>query len=58
MGQNKFCSNCGIHPFYIPRSHPDMIDVNLNCLDQDLTNQLIIEEFDGQNWESNVHKIQ
>lgn len=55
--KHKFCSICGIHPFYIPRSHPDMIDVNLNCLDENIINQIEIEEFDGQNWEENVNKI-
>ena len=55
--KHKFCSVCGIHSFYIPRSHPDMIDVNLNCLDQDLTSILDIQEFDGQNWEENINQI-
>ena len=57
IAKHKFCSVCGIHSFYIPRSHPDMIDVNLNCLDQDLTSTLDIQEFDGQNWEENINQI-
>ena len=57
IAKHQFCSICGIHPFYIPRSHPDMIDVNLNCLDEDIISQLEIEEFDGQNWEENINKI-
>lgn len=57
VAKHQFCSICGIHPFYIPRSHPDMIDVNLNCLDEDIISQLEIEEFDGKNWEENVNKI-
>ncbi len=24
---------CGVHPFYVPRSDPDKIDVNVRCLD-------------------------
>ena len=24
---------CGVHPFYVPRSDPDKIDVNARCLD-------------------------
>ena len=31
--QHTFCSTCGIHPFYVPRSDPDKIDVNVRCLD-------------------------
>ncbi|MFS0736462.1 GFA family protein [Sphingomonas sp. 1P06PA] len=29
-----FCSQCGIKSFYKPRSHPDGISINLNCLDE------------------------
>ena len=31
--QHTFCATCGIHPFYVPRSDPDKIDVNVRCLD-------------------------
>src|SRR4029079_2536325 len=27
--KHLFCSTCGMHPYYIPRSHPDKIDVNV-----------------------------
>lgn len=57
VAQHTFCSICGIHAFYIPRSHPDMIDVNVRCLDRDITDMLTISAFDGQNWEDNVAKI-
>ncbi len=36
IAQHTFCSICGIHSFYHPRSHPDMIDVNIRCLNRDL----------------------
>jgi len=26
IAQHKFCRICGIHPFYIPRSHPNCIE--------------------------------
>src|ERR1700732_2393893 len=26
--KHMFCRHCGIHPFYVPRSDPDKIDVN------------------------------
>ena len=30
---STFCKHCGIHPFYVPRSDPDKIDINVRCLD-------------------------
>ena len=57
IARHKFCSICGIHPFYHPRSHPDMIDVNIRTLDGEAMTQFQIEPFDGRNWENNVHKI-
>ena len=57
VAQHTFCSVCGIHPFYRPRSHPDMIDVNLRCLDADIIDRFTIRSFDGQNWEDNVAQI-
>jgi hypothetical protein len=49
--QHTFCSTCGIHPFYVPRSDPDKIDVNVRCLDGVDVAALTIGEFDGRNWE-------
>ena len=54
---HRFCGRCGIHPFYTPRSHPDMVDVNVRCLDGVALEGLTIEGFDGQNWEENVDTI-
>lgn len=31
--KHRFCRYCGIKSFYVPRSHPDGIDVNARCLD-------------------------
>ena len=33
VAKHTFCKFCGIKPFYTPRSNPDGIDVNVNCLD-------------------------
>jgi hypothetical protein len=49
--QHTFCATCGIHPFYVPRSDPDKIDVNVRCLDGVDLNALDVKVFDGQNWE-------
>jgi len=54
---HKFCRVCGIHPFYTPRSHPDMVDVNLRCLDDFPLAELTVEPFDGRRWEDNVERI-
>lgn len=54
---HKFCEKCGIHPFYTPRSHPDMVDVNARCLDQVDPRALATQPFDGRNWEANVDDI-
>lgn len=58
IAQHSFCQICGIHSFYRPRSHPQGIDVNIRCLDRDLTKEFEMEFFDGANWEANVSKIQ
>jgi hypothetical protein len=51
VAQHTFCTTCGIHPFYIPRSDPDKIDVNVRCLDGVDVAALRIAHFDGRNWE-------
>ena len=56
VAQHKFCKSCGIKPFYIPRSNPDGVDVNVNCLDE-LPADITIVDFDGQNWEQHAHKL-
>jgi len=33
IAKHTFCKTCGIHAFYLPRSDPDKIDVNLRCID-------------------------
>lgn len=58
VAKHTFCRICGIHSFYHPRSHPQGIDVNIRCLDRDLSTEFEIEIFDGANWEANVSKIQ
>ena len=51
---HTFCATCGIHPFYIPRSDPDKIDVNVRCLDGVDIAALEIHAFDGRNWEQAI----
>jgi len=53
VARHLFCEHCGIKSFYIPRSHPDGVSVNLNCLDFPDEIDISINEFDGQNWLEN-----
>ena len=53
VAEHYFCRHCGIKPFYRPRSNPDGMDINLNCLDQ-TPPKVTVVEFDGQNWEANA----
>lgn len=57
VAQHKFCGVCGMHPFYVPRSHPDGIDVNVRCLDGNVISNFEIVPFDGANWEQNIDKL-
>jgi hypothetical protein len=52
LAAHTFCRTCGIHPFYVPRSDPDKIDVNLRCLDGIDPARLDPKPFDGRNWEA------
>ena len=50
--KHRFCATCGMHPFYVPRSDPDKIDVNVRCLDDIDVAALKPKVFDGRNWEA------
>jgi len=56
QAKHKFCKTCGIKSFYIPRSNPDGYDVNIHCLEPE-PKELIIEKFDGKNWELHADKL-
>ncbi|GAB3348041.1 GFA family protein [Lysobacter tyrosinilyticus] len=44
--RHLFCRHCGIKSFYIPRSHPDGVDVNARCLDDGTMVGMLITPFD------------
>lgn len=44
--KHRFCRYCGIKSFYIPRSHPDGVDVNVRCLDAGSVASIDITAFD------------
>lgn len=56
VAKHYFCSICGIKPFYIPRSNPDGVDVNVRCLDRS-PEGMRITPFDGRNWEAHAHTL-
>jgi len=49
--RHLFCRCCGIKSFYVPRSHPDGVSVNLRCLDPGQVDGVAVRQFDGRNWE-------
>ena len=51
--KHYFCKHCGIHLFNNPRTHPERISVNFNCLDDfELEKEMPkVVTFDGRNWE-------
>lgn len=57
VAKHKFCKICGIHSFYISRSHPECIDVDLRCLDGNPISEFEIVPFDGANWEQNIQNL-
>ena len=54
VAQHHFCRHCGIHSFYVPRSDPDKIDVNVRCLEGVDVESLTPKRFDGQHWEDAI----
>ena len=52
VAQHTFCSHCGMHAFYIPRSQPHRVTVNARCLDDiDGPSLKPSRFFDGRHWE-------
>ena len=57
VAQHRFCGHCGVAPFYVPRSHPDHVDVNVRCLDDVDLHALTVEPFDGRHWEESIDDL-
>ncbi len=56
VAKHTFCKHCGVHPFYVPRSDPDKIDVNVRCLDGVDIASLNVKPFDGKHWEASMQQ--
>ena len=54
LAKHRFCRHCGIHPFYVPRSDPDKIDVNVRCLEGVDADRIPADAFDGAHWEDAI----
>jgi len=55
--KHLFCRFCGVKSYYVPRSHPEGVSVNVHCIDKGSIEELVVSEFDGENWEQNVAKL-
>ena len=58
--QHHFCRTCGVAPFYVPRSDPDKVDVNVRCLDGMTLEEISRLEttlFDGEHWEDSYRRL-
>ena len=44
--KHRFCRVCGVKSFYVPRSNPDGIDVNVRCIDEGTIELLQVTLFD------------
>jgi hypothetical protein len=54
--RHLFCKTCGVHSFYVPRSDPDKIDVNVRCIDGIDLAAVSVKHFDGRNWEVSMQQ--
>lgn len=57
VARHWFCATCGVKSFYRPRSNPDGISVNLNCLRLAEDRMIPVYDFDGRDWEANAHTL-
>jgi len=57
VAKHHFCKHCGIKSFYVPRSHPDGLSINVNCLRPASIESIHETPFDGRNWEQNASEL-
>ena len=57
VAEHTFCKVCGVKSFYVPRSHPEDLSINVNCLDPATIVSIEETPFDGQNWEKNIAEV-
>lgn len=57
VARHLFCARCGVKSFYIPRSNPDGVSLNVRCLELPESCKLQIIPFDGKNWSKNATSL-
>jgi hypothetical protein len=55
--KHRFCRHCGVKSFYIPRSHPDGVDVNVRCIDEGTIESIEVTPFDDADRERSTAAI-
>lgn len=55
--KHRFCRHCGVKSFYIPRSHPDGVDINVRCIDEGTIAALAVTPFDDRDRERSTAAI-
>jgi hypothetical protein len=55
--RHRFCGVCGVKSFYVPRSNPDGIDVNVRCIDAGTIERIAITPFDDSRREQSERAI-
>ena len=55
--RHLFCGVCGVKSFYVPRSNPDGISLNVRCLEFPPGSHVEFSEFDGRNWSKNAASL-
>lgn len=57
IAKHYFCRKCGVKSYYVPRSNPDGISLNIRCMDEKQFEKITVQAFDGQNWEANAARL-
>jgi hypothetical protein len=55
--KHLFCRVCGIKSFYVPRSNPDGIDINVRCLDTSTIDAVEVAPFHDDDREASTAAI-
>ena len=48
VARHFFCRVCGVKSFYVPRSHPDGVSVNVRCLNPETISGVDVSLFDDR----------
>jgi hypothetical protein len=58
VAQRRFCTRCGILPWYTPRSNPDGVGITLACVNWagGVKPVVTMKNIDGLHWEESVEE--